>query len=68
MVKFVIMTSPRRRRNLAVVLISLDRGNFLIVQTCSTLSLQRQVAQAQDVEFKNAVKFEVFRKKFSFTL
>jgi len=68
MVKFVIMTSPRRRRNLAVVLISLDRGKFLIVQTCLTLSLQRQVAQAQDVEFKNAVKFEVFRKKFSFTL
>jgi len=68
MVKFVIMTSPRRRQNLAVVLISLDREKFLIVQTCSTLSLQRQVAQAQDVEFKNAVKFEVFRKKFSFTL
>jgi len=48
-----------------VVLISLDRGRFIIVvHPHSTLSLRNQVVPPQDAEFKNEVKSAVSARAF----
>ena len=53
------MTLPRSRWNLEVVLILLDRGKFVVVHPCSTLSLCCYVAPPQDAEVAIVVKFGV---------
>ena len=40
------------------VLIALDRGRFMLVQTC--LHLRHQMAPTKNAELKNAVKFGDF--------
>ena len=48
-----------------MVLISLDRGRFIIVvHPRSTLSLRNQVVPPQDAEFKNEVKSGVSARAF----
>ena len=56
--KFVNVTSPLSRLNLETILISLDRGRFVVVHPRSTLPLRCLLAPSHNAVFKNTVKFE----------